>query len=162
MFPAAPPALMLLQAPDAPWYERPEMAYPIYGTAACLLLLLLVSLPRITSWWRARGKQGVLDAVSVEEMLMTNSPLILDVREPHLYKNKLGHIRGALPMPYAEVGKRLEEMRTKEPRPIIVVDLTDERAYIIADYLRSKGFDWVYVLKGGLKAWKRARLPLYQ
>lgn len=159
MFPAA--LLALLDPVQPAWYERPELAYPIYGTAACLLLALLASAGRIASWWRARGKQGVLDPVSAEEMLMTNAPLILDIREPHLYKNKLGHIRGALPMPYAEVGKRLEEMRTKEPRPIIVVDLTDERAYIIADYLRSKGFDWVYILKGGLKAWKRARLPLY-
>jgi rhodanese-related sulfurtransferase len=143
------------------WYEKPEMAYPIAGTVLCVLLALLVAAPQIAAWWRARGREGVLDPVQADEIMGTNAPLVLDLREPLEFKGKLGHIKGTLPMPYAEVGKRLEELRSKEPRPILIVDTTCKRSYIIADYLRSKGFDWVYVLKGGLRAWKKARLPLY-
>lgn len=152
-------AAILAQAEPAAWYNRPELAYPIGGTALCVLLLLVAMSPRIGAWWRARGREGALDAVQADEIIHTNAPLILDIREPELYKGKLGHIKGALPIPYAEVGKRIEELRSKEPRPILIVDTNCKRSWIIADYLRSKGFDWIYVLKGGMKAWRQARLP---
>jgi len=34
-----------------------------------------------------------------------------------------------------------------------------DKAY--TDLLKAHGHPWVYVLSGGLKAWRRARLPLY-
>ena len=140
---------------------RPEEVYPLAAVGFALLALLIVMTPRLLSSWRARGKQGVLDPVQVEELVMTASPLVLDLRDREAYKGKLGHIRGSLNMPYANVGNHFEELRTKEPRPIIIMDNGDKRSYEIAAFLGQKGFDWIYVMKGGIKAWKRDRLPLY-
>ncbi len=158
------PAILLVQSPDAasqPWYLRPETAYPSAIAALCILALLVIIAPKWAASWRARGKQGVLDPLQVEEIIMSNNPLILDIRDPEDYRGKTGHLRGALPIPFAEVRQRMEEFRSKEPRPIIIVDDTDKRAYLIYNLLRENGFTWIYVLKGGIRAWKRERMPLY-
>lgn len=154
-------SLALLDAPALHWWERPEMAFPLAITGICFLALCLLIAPKLASSYRARGKQGVLDPLQVEEMVMASSPLILDIRELAEYKGKLGHIRGSLCMPYAEVPTRFEEIRSKDPRPVIIVDTTDKRCYEVSDFLKKQGFDWIYILKGGIRAWHRDRLPLY-
>lgn len=145
------------------WLQHPELIFPIAVTAGCLLFVALLLMgPKLMANYRARGRQGVLDPIQVEELIMSSSPLIVDIRDVAEFKGKLGHIRGAMCMPYAELPKRFEELRSKDPRPVIVVDATDKRAYEVSDFLRKQGFDWLYVMKGGINAWKRERLPLYQ
>ena len=152
---------LLLDAKALHWWERPEMAWPLGIAGICVLALGMLIAPKWASSFRARGKQGVLDPLQVEEMVMASSPLILDIRDQAEFKGKLGHIRGAMCIPHAEVLTRFEELRSKDPRPIIIVDTTDKRCYEVSDFLKKQGFDWIYVLKGGLRAWHRDRLPLY-
>lgn len=153
---------LYLGSPALPWWERPEMAWPLGIAGICALALIFIMAPAMASSYRARGKQGVLDPIQVEEMVMGSSPLVLDIRDAAEFKGKLGHIRGAVCMPFAEVPKRYEELRSKEPRPLIIVDNTDKNCYEVSEFLRKQGFDWIYILKGGLRAWRRDRLPLYQ
>jgi rhodanese-related sulfurtransferase len=146
----------------ASWQQHKHLALPIGITAGCLLFIaLLLTGPKLMSDLRARGRQGVLDPIQVEEMVMGSSPLLVDIREVLEFKGKLGHIRGSVCMPYEELPQRFEELRSKDPRPLIIVDVSDKRAYEVSDFLRKQGFDWIYVLKGGLSAWRRERLPLY-
>lgn len=146
----------------ASWQQHKDLALPIGVTAGCLLFIAFLLMgPKMMSNYRARGRQGVLDPIQVEEMVMGSSPLIVDLREVLEFKGKLGHIRGSLCMPYEELPQRFEELRSKDPRPLIIVDISDKRAYEVSDFLRKQGFDWIYVLKGGLSAWRRERLPLY-
>ena len=154
---------LVLQGFDAAsWAKHKDLALPIGITAGCLLFIaLLLSGPKMMSNYRARGRQGVLDPIQVEEMVMGSSPLVVDIREVLEFKGKVGHIRGSVCMPYEELPKRFEELRSKDPRPIIVVDASDNRSYEVSDFLKKQGFDWIYVLKGGLSAWRRERLPLY-
>lgn len=155
-------ALVALGVQGGYWQQHPELILPIGITTACLMFVaLLLAGPKLMANYRARGRQGVLDPLQVEEMVMGSSPLVVDIREAMEFKGKLGHIRGAVCMPYAELPKRFEELRSKDPRPVIIVDATDKRAYEVSDFLRKQGFDWIYVLKGGLNAWHRERLPLY-
>lgn len=154
-------ALVALGLKDLGHGFRPEMYYPIGIAGVALLMMLALSGPAIAANWRARGRSGILDPTQVEEMVLGSSPLILDIRDVAEFKGKVGHIRGALCMPYAEVPKRFKELQSKDPRPIIIVDTTDKRCYDVYDFLKKQGFDWLYVMKGGINAWQRDRLPLY-
>lgn len=153
----AVPGSSLIEA----WRRHPEGAYALAFGAAMLLVVLLLRLRDYPARRRAKKLGGALDCTQLEELMLGNPPQIVDLRDPAAYHGPKGHLRGALNIPFAELAKRLHELDTSHPRPIVLVDETDTAAYQAADLLKARGHRWVYVLMGGLKAWRRARLPLY-
>ena len=125
--------------------------------AVCLVLLLLVALPRIASWRRGRGRP-VLDPAKVESLLFGAGALVVDLRDAEAFRG--GHIRGCLHMSFKELQIRFIKPDPKAERPLILVDETDALSHRAYDLLLSRGFTWIYVMKGGMKAWRRARRPL--
>lgn len=125
---------------------------------ACLVLLLLVALPRILSWRRTRERQA-LDPLQLEEMLLGSGVLVVDLRDGETFRRK-GHIRGCLHVPFPELARRFEAPDPAARRPLVLVDETDALACQAYDLLRARGFDWIYVLKGGLRAWRGAKRPV--
>jgi len=122
-----------------------------------LLILFLVVLPRITSARRAKGRP-VLDPIQVDELVAGSSALVVDLRSLEAFRR--GHIRGSLHVPMPELATRFTRPDPKARRPLILVDETDELAHHALDELSRRGFDWMYVLKGGMKAWQRANRPM--
>lgn len=123
----------------------------------CILLLLPMVLPRLASWHRGR-KRPVLEPVQVEELLLGPGALVVDLRSPAEYRS--GHIRGSLHVPFPELAHRFSAPDTKAKRAMILVDETDALAHQAYDLLTRRGFDWLYVLKGGMRAWRRANRPV--
>ena len=72
-----------------------------------------------------------------------------------------GHIRGALNIPFGEFKERIGELDTSHPRPIVLVDETDKLSHQVMPLLEARGHRWLYVLKGGYRAWKKAKFPTY-
>ncbi len=123
----------------------------------CLLLLLLVALPRLASWRRGR-KRPVLDPLQVEELLAGSGALVVDLRDASAFR--CGHIRGSLQVPYPELATRFAHPDPTAKRALILVDETDALAHQAYDQLTARGFTWIYVLKGGFRAWQRASRPV--
>ncbi len=143
------------------WRDHPEGLYALAFGVAMLLLIGLLRLRDYPARRRAKRWGGALDCAQLEELMLGNPPQIVDLRDPELYRGPKGHLRGSLNIPFAELPRRLHELDTSHPRPIVLVDETDRRAYEAAALLKAQGHPWVYVLMGGLKAWRRAKLPLY-
>ncbi|NJL81354.1 MAG: rhodanese-like domain-containing protein [Nostocaceae cyanobacterium CSU_2_110] len=76
---------------------------------------------------------------------------ILDVRDRQTYNE--GHIMGALPMTMDGLGDTAAQSLAKS-RDIYVYGASDTDSAQAAQALRSKGFENVSELKGGLSAWK--------
>ncbi|MBF2017543.1 MAG: rhodanese-like domain-containing protein [Rivularia sp. T60_A2020_040] len=76
---------------------------------------------------------------------------ILDVRDRQTYNE--GHIMGALPMAMDGLGDTATQSLAKS-RDIYVYGASDADSAQAAQALRSKGFENVSELKGGLSAWK--------
>ncbi|MEB3218581.1 MAG: rhodanese-like domain-containing protein [Nostocales cyanobacterium 94392] len=76
---------------------------------------------------------------------------ILDVRDRQTYNE--GHIMGALPMSMGGLGDTAAQSLAKS-RDIYVYGANDADSAQAAQLLRSKGFENVSELKGGLSAWK--------
>ena len=90
-------------------------------------------------------------------------PVIVDLRPPEEFSGKLGHIRGAINIPFKDLKARIDELRgSTGNRPIVLVDRDDRLAHAVAPIFRYEGFGWFYVLKGGMKAWNARKLPVYR
>ncbi len=155
--------ITLLIAPvEIPLLDRPEIIIP--GTIAVLAIVVVVSMWifKLPSAFRSR-KGGVLDPIQLEELMPGVRPMIVDLRPRVDFLGKHRHIRSALSVPLPGVMERLEELRKESKgRPVVLVDETDELSHQAKPVFEANGFTWLYVLKGGLRAWRAGRLPIYK
>jgi sulfur dioxygenase len=79
---------------------------------------------------------------------------IVDVREPAEFNGPLGHIRGAVLMPLAELHSRLSEL--DRSRPVVTVCRSGTRSAQAAVLLGKAGLADVANLAGGMLRWRAA------
>jgi len=139
------------------WMKESPYLPGLLFAGTCLLILLLVAMPRLASWRRGRGRP-VLDPLQVEELLAGSGALVVDLRSPAAFR--AGHIRGSLQVPFPDLATRFPHPDPTAKRALILVDDTDILAHQAYDQLTARGFTWVYVLKGGFRAWQRASRPV--
>jgi rhodanese-related sulfurtransferase len=82
--------------------------------------------------------------------------LILDIRTPSLYK--MGWIKGSVKIPLELLSKRFSAL--PGGKEIVVVDHAGKQVLAAGRFLKSKGYDKVYRLTGGLMAWVGQGFPL--
>jgi len=75
---------------------------------------------------------------------------LLDVRQPSEYE--AGHLAGAILIPLKELPDRLAEL--DEEKPLIVYCAIGGRGKVAAQLLRGHGFENVFNMAGGIKAWQ--------
>lgn len=84
--------------------------------------------------------------------------LILDVRTPAEYGG--GHIANAQNVDFFGPVFEQEINRLDRDRPVLVYCQTGRRSEAAAQILKKADFKKIYDLKGGIKAWKKANLPI--
>ncbi len=80
-----------------------------------------------------------------------NNTLIVDLRESVLYDNK--HIPGAILIPFADFEKQYAQLDKK--KRIILVCHTGPMGDASGQFLKTKGFEQVLNLDGGMQAWDK-------
>lgn len=75
---------------------------------------------------------------------------LLDVRQPKEYESE--HLPGAIFIPLRELPSRLDELQRE--KPVIAYCAVGGRSKAAAQLLTGKGFEDVYNLVGGIKAWQ--------
>ena len=82
---------------------------------------------------------------------------LLDVRPEKSYRQ--GHIKGSRNIPSDLISRRLQEIPTG--KRIIIVSTSGNPEWVpIGWFLKSKGYNDVMMLKGGMNAWQKEGLPL--
>ena len=89
------------------------------GFLAVALLAAVVLLPSFLRHWRRSEKISPQQLQS--QLSQSNSPLVLDVRNPDEFVGERGHIPGAVLIPLPEIDKRLDELRPHRTRPIVAI-----------------------------------------
>ena len=149
----------------ANWQQRitsaPATWIPLLFAVLILLVILVLKLRELPSSRRAR-RAPTMTPQQVEMLTIGNPPVVVDLRPVELYDGPKGHIRGALSIPLPELRKRMGEIDMRGRDAILLVDETDELSHMALPLVTSAGHQWVYVLKGGMRAWRRAKLPLIQ
>jgi rhodanese-related sulfurtransferase len=106
---------------------------------------------------RASGGPWVTPAQATH-LINREDASVIDVRDAAEYG--AGHVLGAKNMPVARLAAAGAELAKRKAKPLIVYCASGERSTKAAAALRKQGFERVFSLAGGMKAWQDAGLPV--
>ena len=106
-----------------------------------------------------RGAAGA-SVTTLQATLLINqqNALVLDVREAAEYER--GHMLNARNIALGELESRAGEIEKHKAKPVIVVCDDGNPSGRAAAALRKQGFEQVFTLNGGIRAWRQAGLPM--
>jgi rhodanese-related sulfurtransferase len=109
-------------------------------------------------WPMVKGRAGgsALSTLQATQLINSRNAVIVDVRNPEEFAK--GSLPNARNVPADKIDEKMRDM--KKDKPVIVVCDTGSRAGRLAAQIRANGFAEVYVLAGGLAAWREAGLPI--
>jgi rhodanese-related sulfurtransferase len=125
-----------------------------------LLLIMVVSggmllWPAIQHRFSPMREVGALQAT---QLINRQNALMLDVRETREYEG--GRVPNAVHVPLSQLDARGAELKKFTSRPVIAYCERGSRSRTAAGKLAKLGFAEVYTLRGGLRAWSEAGLPV--
>jgi rhodanese-related sulfurtransferase len=91
-------------------------------------------------------------------LINAKNAILLDVREPKEMQGS--RLPNAVHIPLSQLKARAGELAKSSGRPIIMYDDKGQGGRLAAGTLAKQGFDEIYLLGGGYRAWKGAGLPL--
>ena len=124
-----------------------------------ILLVAIAVLSGAMAIWpllRARAGGPTLDTLAATQLMNSRDVQIVDVRSAAEFGS--GSLRNARNIPLEQVAAQAPAL--PKDKPAIVVCETGRRASLAAVKLRSAGIHEVYILAGGLHAWRAAGLPV--
>jgi len=133
-----------------------------FGFSLCMLLIVaILKLRDLPSNLRAR-RRPTMTPQQLEGLLQGTPPRIVDLRPREIFEGAKGHIRGAMNIPLSELRLRVGELDARQRDAIVLVDETDRLSHRALPMLSQEGHGWIYVLRGGMRAWRRNKLPVYK
>lgn len=120
------------------------------------LLAVLVALAVDEALRRLRKYREIGPAESV--LLINKGAVVLDLRAQAEFKS--GHIINARNIPMAELAARAVELDKLREQALVISCKTGTEAAAAAARLAKQGFRQLFVLKGGIAAWKQDQFPL--
>lgn len=108
---------------------------------------------------RHQGMGGArLSPQALTHMINQQEAVVVDLRDQSAFKD--GHISSSINMPAADIERNLSKLEKYKQRPLIFVCAIGQKSIQIMHKMKKLGFEKVYILGGGLTAWKKADLPL--
>ncbi|MCC5796116.1 MAG: rhodanese-like domain-containing protein [Methylophaga sp.] len=102
----------------------------------------------------------VIDVQQAVNLVNQQKGQFVDIRDKEAFETS--HISDALHVPAAEIEQKAGKGKLKNTeQPLVVVCDSGQKARAAAKQFKSKGHTQVFVLGGGLHAWREARLPLF-
>jgi sulfur-carrier protein adenylyltransferase/sulfurtransferase len=98
-----------------------------------------------------------VDASRARDLLASDSPAIVDVREREEWDE--GHIPGAVHVPRGHLESRVEAAVPDRSTPVVVYCASGSRSAFAAKTLEELGYENVVSLAGGFTDWKRNGFP---
>ncbi len=142
-------------APAARRHEAMTVKF-LLDNFALVFALLISGGMLIWPIFRSRAGGPKLGTLAATQMMNKRDVQIVDVRSAAEFG--AGSLRNARNLPLEEVAARAAELNKE--KPVIVVCEAGRRASLAAVKLRSAGIGEVYILDGGLSAWRAAGLPV--
>jgi rhodanese-related sulfurtransferase len=108
----------------------------------------------------SRSTSGLREIGAMEAVQMINrkDAVVLDVREQGEFDS--GHIAGSRHIPVGALEKSADNLKKSASKPVVVVCASGARSRGACATLKKLGFEDVYLLAGGLGAWRQASLPV--
>lgn len=102
------------------------------------------------------GYQTTLPGDAVR--LMNAGASVLDLRPAAEFA--AGHVSAAVNLAPTALADWAGKQRKAKQRPVLLVTAPRQSVFGLSRQLRAQGFESVHVLKGGMRGWAEAQLPL--
>ena len=133
----------------------------VTGLAAfCLVFYIIPYITRLL-----RGNVIYIEPKDLDEKIKSGEDLLMiDIRPGIDFTDMLGHIDGAVSLPYDILKTKLMETADQlagfKDTPVVIIGLRDENKVFYAyKMLRDRGFSNVSILNYGLSQWMRQQYP---
>ena len=120
-----------------------------------LLVIILVCVVTIAAPYINRRRFAELDNASATDLSNRKGAQIIDLRDPGDCKEEC--IARSVNIPADRIHYDLDKL--DKTNPILLVDEDGKRARMASPLLRGVGCKQVYILQGGLNAWRRSGTP---
>jgi len=137
------------------------MSFLAFAEKNWMLFATLVASGAMLLWplFRQRVSGGrEIGTLGATQLINSKNALLLDVRETKEFND--GTLPNAIHVPLSQLANRGAELAKYASRPVIAYCDRGQRARGAAALLAKLGFNDVYHLQGGFKAWKDAGLPV--
>ena len=84
--------------------------------------------------------------------------VIIDLRDADEYR--AGHIASSINIPAGKALDRLNELEKFKDKPLILACDMGNKSSQLGRQLRGKGFDQLYRIQGGIRAWRADGMPV--
>jgi len=121
------------------------------------LFAMLAAVILLLAFNPGTGTQKV-SPLQLPQLQTRESAVVVDVCEPEAFKQ--GHIEQAINLPLGQIKDKIAKLNKHKSKPIIVACQNGSRSARAVSILRRNEFNQVYILEGGLAAWKKENLPL--
>lgn len=92
-----------------------------------------------------------VNADELQNLLRTERPILLDVREP--FEHERRHIDGSILIPLGQLERRMTELSAYKDKLIAVYCASGSRSTMACRFLQTRGFN-VVNLTGGISRWR--------
>lgn len=123
-----------------------------------ILLIAIICVCVVSLAWPyvAKRRWGPeVDNRSATELINHKNAQIVDLRDPVDFKKEC--IARSVNIPADRIQNELGKL--DKTRPVLLVDDDGRRSRMASPLLRGTGFKEVFILAGGLNAWRTAKLP---
>ena len=123
-----------------------------------ILLIAIICVCVVSLAWPyvAKRRWGPeVDNRSATELINHKNAQIVDLRAPADFKKEC--IARSVSIPADRIQNELGKL--DKTRPVLLVDDDGRRSRMASPLLRGTGFKEVFILAGGLNAWRTAKLP---
>lgn len=124
--------------------------------STCLLVIFVFL--TLLEFSKMRGGSSRLTPSEVTSLINHENATIIDLRPSNTYST--GHIVGAVSLPAKELGDKIKRIEKFKTSPVVLVCEAGTESTQAHSQLTKNGFQKVYVLSGGIRAWKMAEMPL--
>lgn len=135
--------------------------FPEFVANHLFLFSLLVAILALLAWSFLGSSTGGIPQVGPAEatrLVNRENARLLDVRPADDFHQ--GHIINALNIPAGESKTGSKTLDKYKQKPVIICCNTGMESVRVARTLKKDGFENLYILKGGLQAWRNANLPV--
>ena len=120
-----------------------------------LLVIILVCVVTLAAPYVNRRRFAEVDNASATELINHQGAQIIDLRDPAEFKKEC--IARSINIPADRIHLELDKI--DKNKPVLLVDDNGKRARMASPLLRGVGCKQVYVLQGGLNAWRCSGTP---
>jgi len=108
----------------------------------------------------ARGRVSVVSPSELRSRLTSGNPGVVSVDTSRQFAS--GHVPSAHWLSRSWLELKIDELEPDRQRPLVVTDIDGRAALLAAATLLDRGYANVTALEGGMRAWRRAGLPVEQ